>query len=222
VTSHWGGGSEAPWRVNTLNSWSLTHEGRAYWHIDILSRLLSVSLIAYVYASFIGSRLTKTRLTLINHTQLRTKGQSAGYPQAQIEITFNSFQRQVIKATSIKPASSALVSSSLALLFEVKTINSSTVLSFLLSQCFTPPLRSIHTSCFPHAPCPPSWFSSLSSILTPVLRTCHLFKTTHATLGACLFTDPIWWSNFLRRGKPLKGGWTPGVLVWSPAGLVLG
>jgi hypothetical protein len=49
-----------------------------------------------MYASFIGSRLTKTRLTLINRTQLRTKGQSAGYHLAQIEITFNSFQRRAI------------------------------------------------------------------------------------------------------------------------------
>jgi len=33
-----------------------------------------------MHQSFIGSRLIKTRLTLINRTQLRTKGQSAGYP----------------------------------------------------------------------------------------------------------------------------------------------
>jgi len=39
-------------------------------------------------------RLTKTSLTLINRTRLRTKGQSAGYPQAQIGITSNSFQRR--------------------------------------------------------------------------------------------------------------------------------
>jgi len=44
--------------------------------------------------SFIGLRLTKTRLTLINRTRLRTKGQSAGYPQAQIGITSNFFQRR--------------------------------------------------------------------------------------------------------------------------------
>ena len=37
-----------------------------------------------MYVSFIGLRLTKTSLTLINRTRLRTKGQSAGYPQAQI------------------------------------------------------------------------------------------------------------------------------------------
>jgi len=62
----------------------------------------------------------------------------------------------------------------------------------------------------PHAPCPPSWIPSLPAILTPVLLMCHLFKTTYATLGACLSTDPIWWGNFLRRGKPLKGGRTLG------------
>ena len=49
---------------------------------------------ADMYVSFIGLRLTKTSLTLINRTRLRTKGQSAGYPQAQIEITSNSFQRR--------------------------------------------------------------------------------------------------------------------------------
>ena len=45
-----------------------------------------------MYVSFIGLRLTKTSLTLINRTRLRTKGQSAGYPQVQIGITSNSFQ----------------------------------------------------------------------------------------------------------------------------------
>jgi len=47
-----------------------------------------------MYVSFIGLSLTKTSLTLINRTRLRTKGQSAGYPQAQIGITSNSFQRR--------------------------------------------------------------------------------------------------------------------------------
>ena len=47
-----------------------------------------------MYVSFKGWRLTKTRLTLINRTRLRTKGQSAGYSQAQIGITSNSFQRR--------------------------------------------------------------------------------------------------------------------------------
>ena len=45
-------------------------------------------------------------------------------------------------------------------------------------------------------------------MLTPILRICHLFKTTYATLGACQSSDPIWWCNFLRRGRPLKGGRT--------------
>ena len=100
------------------------------------------------------------------------------------------------------------MSSSLAVLLEVKTTYSSAVLSFHLSQCFTPPLRSIPASFFPHAPCPPSWVPSLPAILTPVLRMCRLFKTTYQALGACLSTDPIWWGNFLRRGKSLKGGRT--------------
>ena len=39
-----------------------------------------------MYVSFIGLRLTKTSLTL---NRVRTKGQSAGYPQAQIGITSN-------------------------------------------------------------------------------------------------------------------------------------
>jgi len=50
--------------------------------------------ILSMYVSFIGLRLNKTSLTRINLTRLRTKGQCAGYPQAQIEITSNSFQRQ--------------------------------------------------------------------------------------------------------------------------------
>jgi len=75
-------------------------------------------------------------------TWLRTKGQSAGYPQAHIENHFQFF-----------PASSTLVSSSLAVLLEVKTTRFSAVLSFYLSQCFTPPLKSIPASFFHHAPC---------------------------------------------------------------------
>ena len=47
-----------------------------------------------VYVSFIGVRSTNTSLTLINRTRLGTKGQSAGYPQAQIEINSTSFQRR--------------------------------------------------------------------------------------------------------------------------------
>jgi len=58
--------------------------------------------------------------------------------------------------------------------------------------------------------CLPSWIPSLPAILTPVLCMCHLFRTTYATPGACLSTDPIWWGNFLRRGKLLKGGRTLG------------
>ena len=57
--------------------------------------------------------------------------------------------------------------SSLAVLLEVKTTHSSAVLSLHLSQCFTPPLKSIPASFFPHAPCPPSWIPSLPAILTP-------------------------------------------------------
>jgi len=153
-----------------------------------------------LYVSFIGLRLTKTSLTLINRTRLRTNGQSAGYPQAQIGITSNSLKRRA----------PSKVSSSLAVLLEVKTTHSSAVLSLHLSQCFTPPLKSIPVSFFPHAPCPPSWIPSLPAILTPVLRMCHLCRTTYATLGACLSADPIWWGNFLRRGNPLKGGRTLG------------
>ena len=103
------------------------------------------------------------------------------------------------------------MSSSLAVLLEVKTTHSSAVRSLHLSQCFTPQLKSIPASFFPHAPCPPSWIPSLPAILTPVLRMCHLWRTTYVTLGTCLSTDPIWWNNFLRRGKPLKGGRTQGV-----------
>jgi hypothetical protein len=47
-----------------------------------------------MYLSFIGLRLTKTSLTLIDRTQLWTKGQCADYPQAHVEITSNSFQRR--------------------------------------------------------------------------------------------------------------------------------
>ena len=42
-----------------------------------------------MYVSFIGLRLTKTSLTLINRTRLRTKSQSASYPQAQIGTAAN-------------------------------------------------------------------------------------------------------------------------------------
>jgi len=52
------------------------------------------SVYMHMYVSFIGLKLTKTSRTLINRTRLRTKDQSAGYPQAQIGITSNSFQRR--------------------------------------------------------------------------------------------------------------------------------
>ena len=68
--------------------------GRTWTASDQFSASFAVAKQYHMYVSFIGSRLTKRRLTLINRTQLRTKGQSAGYPQAQIEITFNSFQRR--------------------------------------------------------------------------------------------------------------------------------
>ena len=102
-----------------------------------------------------------------------------------------------------------LVTSSLAVLLENKTTRSSAVPTLHLSQRFTPLLKFIPASFVPHAPCPPSLILSLPTILTPVLRMCHLFEGTYATLGACLST-PIWWGNFLWRGKPLKGGQTLG------------
>jgi len=43
---------------------------------------------------WIEVNLKNLKTTLINCTRARTKGQSAGYPQAQIEITFNFFQRR--------------------------------------------------------------------------------------------------------------------------------
>jgi len=43
---------------------------------------------------WIEVNLKNLKTTLINRTRLRTKSQSAGYPQAQIEITSNSFQRR--------------------------------------------------------------------------------------------------------------------------------
>jgi len=43
---------------------------------------------------WIEVNLKNLKTTLINHSRLRTKGQSAGYPQSQIEITSNSFQRR--------------------------------------------------------------------------------------------------------------------------------
>ena len=43
---------------------------------------------------WIEVKLKNLNITLIIRTRLRTKGQSAGYPQAQIEINSNSFQRR--------------------------------------------------------------------------------------------------------------------------------
>ena len=65
-------------------------------HIETLAQNCLYRFIKYfyMYVSCIGLRLTKTSLTLINRTRLRTKGQSAGYPQAQIGITSNSFQHR--------------------------------------------------------------------------------------------------------------------------------
>ena len=48
--------------------------------------------VCIVYWIEVNLKILKT--TLINRTRLRTKGQSAGYPQAQIGITSNSFQRR--------------------------------------------------------------------------------------------------------------------------------
>ena len=164
----------------------------------------------YVYVSFIELRLTKTSLSLTWSSQSHPAWDQRSIRWLPSRQNWNHFQ--------FLPASSTLVASSLAVLLEVKTTHSSTVLSLHSSQCFTPPLKSISASFFPHAPCPPSWIPSLPAILTPVLRMCRLFKTTYATLS----TDPIRWGNFLRRGKPLKRGRTLGAWVWSLAGLVFG
>ena len=43
---------------------------------------------------WIKVNLKNLKTTLINRTRLRTKGQSAGYPQAQIGSTPNFFQRR--------------------------------------------------------------------------------------------------------------------------------
>ena len=59
-----------------------------------MTKLGGKNEIFNMYVSFIGLRLTKTSLTLINRTRLWTKGESAGYPQAQIGITSHSFQRR--------------------------------------------------------------------------------------------------------------------------------
>ena len=48
-----------------------------------------------MYVSLIEVNLKILKTTLINRTRLRTKGQSAGYPQAQIEILKSLYQRYV-------------------------------------------------------------------------------------------------------------------------------
>ena len=135
-------------------------------------------------------------LTLINCTRLRTKSQSSGYAQAQIE---NHFQ--------FLTASSAFVSCSLAVLLEVKMNRSSAV----LCSIFSPSAKTYSCVLLSSHPLSPLMDpKSPSHPLTPVLRMRHLLRTTDATLGVCLSTDPIWWVDFLRRGKHLKGGRTLG------------
>jgi len=157
-------------------------------------------------------RLIRVRLVWVNLNPIHTYQRSIHWLLSS--PNWNHFQ--------FFAASSILLSYSLAVLLEVKTTHSSAVLILHLSQCFTPPLKSIPASFFPHTPCPPSWIPSLPVILTPVLRMCHLFRTTYATRSACLSTDPIWWGHFLRRGKSLKGGQTLGAWVWSLTDLVFG
>jgi len=77
---------------NAMSQAALWQVTRMFTGILFLARRSKYHLSMYV--SFIGLTLTKTSLTLINRTRLRTKGQSAGYPQAQIGITSNSFQRR--------------------------------------------------------------------------------------------------------------------------------
>jgi len=63
----------------------------------LLSSRLTNSKVKLLYVRivyWIEVNLKNLKTTLINRTQLRTKGQSAGYLQAQIEITSNSFQRR--------------------------------------------------------------------------------------------------------------------------------
>ena len=49
-------------------------------HLREASRLPRVCIVYWIEVN-----LKNLKTTLINHTRLRTKGQSAGYPQAQIE-----------------------------------------------------------------------------------------------------------------------------------------
>jgi len=70
------------------------YEKQSSLYYEKRSKKSSGKLLAGMDVSLIGLMLAKTSLTLINRTRLRTKGQSAGYPQAQIGITSNSFQRR--------------------------------------------------------------------------------------------------------------------------------
>jgi len=99
------------------------------------------------------------------------------------------------------------VSSSLAVLLEVKTTHSSAVLSLPLSQCFTPPLKSIPASFFPHAPCPPSWPVDPKSPSHPDTRTTHVSSVQDYICDSwCL---SVHWPNmvgqFSWEGKTLEG-----------------
>ena len=59
---------------------------------NFVSFNIEKAYVCIVYWIEVNLKILKT--TLINRTRLRTKGQSTGYPQAQIEITSNSFQRR--------------------------------------------------------------------------------------------------------------------------------
>ena len=74
------------------------------------------------------------------------------------------------------------MSSSLAVLLEVKTTHSSAVLSLHLSQCFTPPLKSIPASFFPHP---------LSPLMDPKSRS-HLDTLTMHVSCIEDYICPIW------------------------------
>ena len=61
-----------------------------YLIYDFLFMCLSIYFIVYVCIVYwIEVHLKILKTTLINRTRLRTKGQPAGYPQAQIEFTSN-------------------------------------------------------------------------------------------------------------------------------------
>jgi len=62
------------------------------WYVLRLFPTVRHWYVCIVY--WIEVNLKNLKTTLINRTRLRTKGQSASYPQAQLEITSNSFQRR--------------------------------------------------------------------------------------------------------------------------------